>query len=113
MSFLCKGCGEAGDLGRATRGTCQKGPFPDTSHKAQSPSQCQGQPMQTNCSKISPAFQFWHCWDPLLHSVTLVGLHCDEAGRPWGWHHLLAQTVLNEAHPPCSAESATVVKEES
>ena len=65
--------------------------------------------MQTNCFEISPAFQFWHCWDPLLYSVILGGLHCDEAGCPWGWHPLLAQPVLSKARPPCSAETATVV----
>lgn len=52
--------------------------------------------MQTNRSEISPAFQFWHCWDPLLHSVTLGGLHCVEARRPWGRQPLLAQLVLSK-----------------
>lgn len=116
MPCLCKGCREAGDFGGATGGaigvTCQKGPFPDNSHKAQSPSQCQGCPMQTNRSKISPLFQFWRCWDTLLHSATLGGLHCDEARRPWGLRPVLRQTVLGEARPPCSAQTATVVPRE-
>lgn len=97
--FLCK----VSDSGGATRATCQKGPFPGTSHKVQRPSQCPDHPLQTNHSGISPGFQFRHCWDPLLHSVTLGGWHCDRPGVPG------IPSVLSEAQPPCPAETAPVV----
>lgn len=61
---------------------CQKGSFSGTSHKVQRPSQGPDHPLQTNHSGISPGFQFRHCWDPLLHSVTLGGWHCDRPGVP-------------------------------
>lgn len=78
LPFLCKVC----DFGGATRAMCQKGSFSGTSHKVQRPSQRPDHPLQTNHSGISPGFQFRHCWDPLLHSVTLGGWHCDRPGVP-------------------------------